>query len=153
MNQIQHSSNTVLRSAALACVLALGACSMAPKGPSTIDLAARLYGSSEVPPVMTAGSGSATLSLNSSTSVLTWTVTYSDLSGPPTAGHFHGPALIGQNGGVVVPLSGSLESPITGSATLTPAQVADMTGGKWYLNLHTAAHPGGEIRGQVIARP
>ena len=45
----------------------------------------------------------------------------------------------------------SLASPITGSATLTPAQVADLTAGKWYFNVHTAAHPGGEIRGQLAA--
>ena len=42
-------------------------------------------------------------------------------------------------------------SPIKGEATLTDAQIADLTGGKWYLNIHTAANRGGEIRGQVEA--
>ena len=46
-----------------------------------------------------------------------------------------------------------MNSPITGTATLTPAQAADLAAGKWYVNLHTAANPGGEIRGQVPMRP
>ncbi len=71
------------------------------------------------------------------------------MTGPVTAGHFHGPAAAGANAGVVVPFAGSLASPITGSATLTDAQIADLKAGKWYVNLHTAANPGGEIRGQV----
>jgi hypothetical protein len=59
----------------------------------------------------------------------------------------------GDNAGVVVPLSGSLASPIKGTATLTAAQVADLKAGKWYVNVHTAANPGGEIRGQVNVQP
>ena len=137
----------------LVTVLALGACSMAPMAPATMGMTARLAGDSEVPAVVTSGAGTLDATLNQSTSVLTWTVSHSGLSGPVTAAHFHGPAMAGQNAGVVVPLSGSMASPITGNATLTPAQVADLTAGKWYLNLHTAANPGGEIRGQVTLRP
>ena len=76
-------------------------------------------------------------------------VTYSGLSGPVTAGHFHGPAAACANAGVVVPFTGSMASPIQGQAVLTEAQMADLVAGKWYANLHTAANPGGEIRGQV----
>ena len=72
--------------------------------------------------------------------------------------HFHGPAMPGQNAGVVVainapinaPLNTPLTSPISGSATLTPSQVEEIMAGKWYVNLHTAANPNGEVRGQVI---
>jgi len=39
-----------------------------------------------------------------------------------------------------------------GEATLTDAQAADLQSGKWYFNIHTAAHPGGEIRGQVMKK-
>ncbi len=48
-----------------------------------------------------------------------------------------------------IPFTGDLSSPISGKATLTAAQVADLTAGRWYVNLHTAKNPGGEIRGQV----
>jgi len=48
-----------------------------------------------------------------------------------------------------VPFTGALTSPIVGQATLTPAQVDQVKQGLWYVNLHTAANPGGELRGQV----
>ena len=107
-----------------------------------------LSGSQEVPPKPGAGTGTVKTTLDKDTRKLTWVVTYSGLSGPVTAGHFHGPAAAGQNAGVVVPFT-STTSPIEGSATLTEAQMADLLAGKWYANLHTAANPGGEIRGQV----
>ncbi len=110
-------------------------------------MSASMSGGSEVPPTTSAGTGMAKVNLSGNS--LTWTVTYSGLTGPVKAGHFHGPAAPGSNAGVVVPFTGSLDSPISGSATLTDAQVADLKAGKWYVNLHTAASPGGEIRGQV----
>ena len=101
----------------------------------------------EVPPNASGGSGTAKVELDGS--VVKWTVTYEGMSGPVTAGHFHGPAPAGANAGVVIPFAGSMASPITGSATVTAAQIADMKAGLYYVNLHTAANPGGEIRGQV----
>ena len=114
-------------------------------------ISAKLSGANEVPAVSTAGSGMLDASFNKTTSVLAYTVTYSGLSGPVAAGHFHGPALAGANAGVALGFSGSMDSPIKGSATLTAAQAADLMAGKWYVNLHTAANKGGEIRGQAIA--
>jgi hypothetical protein len=61
----------------------------------------------------------------------------------------HGPADPGQNADVAVPFEGELASPIKGSATLTDAQAADLQAGKYYVNIHTEANKGGEIRGQV----
>ena len=52
----------------------------------------------------------------------------------------------------MVPIKGDLASPIRGDATLTDAQMKDLQDGKWYFNIHTAAHPDGEIRGQLAAR-
>jgi hypothetical protein len=81
---------------------------------------------------------------------LTWSVEYSGLSGPATAAHIHGPADPGADAGVVVPFNGNLASPIKGSATLTDTQIAQLEAGKWYVNIHTAANKGGEIRGQLV---
>jgi len=118
-----------------------------------INFKADLNGASEVPPVTGAGNGSATASLDTATKTLTWTVTYSGLSGPVTAGHIHGPAAPGANAGVLVPFKPPLESPIKGSATLTDAQISDLEAGRMYINLHTAAHPPGELRGQLVRAP
>ena len=115
-----------------------------------INFKADLSGASEVPPVTTAGKGTATAALDTAAKTLNWTVTYSGLSGPLTAGHIHGPAAPGANASVLVPFSGSLASPIKGSATLTDAQVSDLEAGRTYINLHTADNKGGEIRGQLV---
>ena len=64
--------------------------------------------------------------------------------------HFHGPAAAGANAGVQVPVPKSaLASPMKGTVALTDAQIADLEAGKWYFNIHTAADPGGEVRGQL----
>ena len=114
-----------------------------------VTFTARMSCASEVPAVRTDGTGMVEASLNKDTQVLKWKITYSGLSGPAAAAHFHGPAAAGSNAGVVVPFA-SAASPIEGQATLTPAQVADLMAGKWYANVHTAANKGGEIRGQMM---
>jgi hypothetical protein len=105
---------------------------------------------SGAPNAATSGMGTVEATLNTVTNELKWKVVYSGLSGPAGAAHFHGPAEAGQNAGVVLGFKGSVESPITGEATLTPAQASDLLGGKWYVNIHTKAFPGGEIRAQVM---
>lgn len=114
---------------------------------------AAMDGASEVPPTASAGTGAATVTLDTATRRLTWDVTYSGLTGPAMAAHIHGPADPGKNAGVVVPLTGSLKSPIKGSKVLTSAEVADLEAGKYYVNIHTAANKGGEIRGQLMPAP
>jgi hypothetical protein len=110
---------------------------------------ATLDGASEVPPNTSAGKGTADIDYDAATKKLTWKLTYSGLSGPATAAHFHGPSEAGKNAGVAVAIPGATSSPAEGSATLTDAQAADLVAGKYYVNVHTAANPGGEIRGQV----
>jgi hypothetical protein len=129
--------------------LALGA-TIAFAGPAFADkMKATLNAKSEVPPNASTGTGTADIDYDAATKKLTWKVTYSGLSGPATAAHFHGPAEPGKNAGVAVAIPNATSSPAEGSATLTDAQAADLTAGKYYVNVHTAANPGGEIRGQV----
>jgi len=140
----------VLRSPALAGLLISSALLAAsPASAEMVKLAATLDGAQQSPAVDVPGKGSAQLTFDTESKKLDWTVEYADLSGAPAAGHFHGPADKGANADVAVPFEGDLASPIKGSATLTDAQAADLLAGKYYINLHTAAHKGGEIRGQV----
>jgi hypothetical protein len=112
-------------------------------GAETVQLKADLKGSN------TAAKGDAAVTYDTTSKQATWRITYSGLSGPPTAAHFHGPAAPGANAGVAVPIPNPATSPVQGSATLTDAQAADLLAGRYYINIHTAANPGGEIRGQV----
>jgi hypothetical protein len=134
---------------AAAAAFAFAGCSMMGMSDNKMagTMTVPLSPSNEVPPNGSSGSGTAKVDLDGN--VVKWTVTYSGMTGAVVAAHFHGPAPAGSNAGVVVPFAGPLASPIIGSATLTPAQVDQLKAGLWYVNLHTAANPGGEIRGQV----
>jgi hypothetical protein len=118
----------------------------------TVHFATVLKGSDEVPPNTSPGQGQVRATLDTVSKAFTYNITYSGLTGPAVAAHFHGPAAPGSNAPPVIPIT-KLASPIEGTATLTDAQVADLSAGKWYFNVHTAAHPGGEIRGQLKAAP
>ena len=109
-----------------------------------------LSAAQEVPPVESAAVGTADITYDDATKMLTWTVEYSGLTGAATAAHFHGPAKEGENAGVAIPID-DLESPMEGSATLTDEQAQQLADGLLYINVHTAANPKGEIRGQVKA--
>jgi hypothetical protein len=125
----------------------------APSFAATVNYTASLKGSSEVPPTDSKGVGAVTATYDTASKKLTYSVTYSGLSGPATAAHFHGPAAESANASPVVPVAATaLASPIKGDATLTDAQAADLAAGKWYFNVHTAANKGGEVRGQVMTK-
>jgi hypothetical protein len=114
-----------------------------------VKMKADLSAMQEVPPNTSQGKGNADITFDTASKQLTWTVNYSGLSGPATAAHFHGPAEAGKNAGVAVPIPNQATSPVTGSHTLTDGQANDLLAGRYYVNVHTAANPGGEIRGQV----
>jgi hypothetical protein len=140
----------MLRTSLLAAAFAFGGLSSASA--AVINFAAAMSAASEVPPKTSAGSGDALATLDTTTKTLTYTVTFENLTGPASAAHFHGPAAPGANAGVQVPLGNNPTSPIHGSAKLTDAQITELEAGKWYVNVHTAANPGGEIRGQVTEK-
>jgi hypothetical protein len=141
---------------ALIAVGALSACDSMPmiqtgKPAMEVQMKATMTGAKEIPPKSSNGEGYAFITYNEGTRALTWKVYFTGLSGPATAAHFHGPADMTANSGVAIPLgAGAPSSPITGSATLTDAQAAQLSSGMWYVNVHTQANPGGEIRGQVL---
>jgi len=120
---------------------------------ATTTFNATLNATSEVPPNQSPATGTATVTLDSATNTITWNGTFSGLTGPATAAHIHGPAPVGKNAGVILflaPKGGPVNSPLQGTDKLTPEQVADLMAGNYYVNIHTAANPGGEIRGQLV---
>jgi CHRD domain len=131
---------------ALACTAALALA--VPSMAANVNLKADLKGSNEVPPVDTKGTGSVTATYDTASKKLSWKGNVSGLSGPATAAHFHA-GESGKNGGVVVPIAGADKGTFEGSATLTDEQASELMAGKWYVNVHTAANKGGEVRGQV----
>lgn len=142
--------------AALALLLALPGSALAAE-----EFTAQLSGDAEVPPVDTEGSGSATVTISDDGTEIAYQVSYSGLSGDVAASHIHfGGADVA--GGVILPLAHG-PSPFSGTLTeadLTPVEGGPQTfeealdairAGETYVNLHTAANPGGEIRGQLVA--
>lgn len=111
-----------------------------------------LNSAQEVPPNSSAATGTGDVSYNKNTKRLSYFVTYQNLTGNAVAGHIHGSAARGANAPVLFPFTNLPTAPssaVSGSAVLTDAQEADLLGGKFYFNFHTAPYPGGEIRGQI----
>ena len=111
------------------------------------DVKVTLAGDQEVPPVTTQAKGSGTITVGDDKSV-SGSVTTTNIAG--TAAHIH-MAAAGQNGGVIVPLTKNGDNgwSVPAGAKLTDAQYDAFKKGDLYVNVHTAANPGGEIRGQL----
>ena len=119
---------------------------MAPSAPAQQVFSANLDGAQEVPPVASTARAWATVSLtdrSASVFVATRGLT-------AVAAHLHS-APAGRNGPVILALTQSSRDIWTGAGVLSPAQVDALRAGGTYINVHSAAHPGGEIRGQVVA--
>jgi hypothetical protein len=112
--------------------------------------AVTLNGAQEGLPSVT-GTGSATVTLDTTSGVCTVTGTFTGLTGPASAAHIHGPALPGQTAGVLHALTVTMATSgaLSGTVTLLPAEITDMLTGMTYLNIHTAANANGEIRGNI----
>lgn len=119
---------------------------------------ADLNGAQENPAVATTATGKGLAVISADASTITYLVSYTGLSGTANAAHIHTGA-VGSNGGVILPLTAG-PSPMVGTLTATNfaasgpvANFADavtaIRAGTTYFNIHTTAHPGGEIRGQI----
>ncbi len=133
---------TIVRTSGIA-LAALLAAGVAFAGPVQV----KLSGSEEVPPVQTNASGSGTITVNDDKSVSGGVKTTGVKA---TMAHIHQGAK-GENGGVAVPLSkkGDNEWVVPPGAKLTDAQYDAFKAGNLYVNVHSDAHKGGEIRGQL----
>jgi CHRD domain len=114
---------------------------------SAQEVKVTLSGDQEVPAVKTAGAGTGMISVAADKSV-SGSVTTTGVAG--TMAHIH-EAAPGKNGPVVIPLSKSGESTwsVPAGAKLTDAQFNSFKAGNLYVNVHSAASPGGEVRGQL----
>jgi len=140
--------NIALRTLAAASIASF-ALAATPVLADQIKYQATLTAAEETPPADSKGTGKVDATYDTDSKMLTWTITYQDLTGPVTAAHFHGPAAMGEKAAPVVPLAAPYDSPIGGGAALTDQQYQDLSKGLWYFNLHTDKYPDGEIRGQV----
>ena len=100
---------------------------------------------------VSAGTGVGTGTLDLGTNTLTFDLSFSGLTSNQTAGHVHGPAAPGQNGGIQLNMGVGQQ---TGTVwNMSAQQVQELTDGLYYFNIHTANNPGGEIRGQITVVP
>lgn len=112
-----------------------------------------LASANEVPPVIQPGaSGEANLTLDSDTGALSGSVSVSGLTGPATMAHIH-EAAVGENGPVVIVLEGNDDNSVwsvPADTVLDTAQLQSLLDGNMYVNVHTDANQGGELRGQIV---
>jgi hypothetical protein len=154
MNTLLKKSSSLLLASIALTVLATAGCAskmgmdhgMGMKQGGSVSLS----GSSEVPPVSTAAKGSGTIMVASDKSV-SGSVTTSGVDGK--AAHIHEGAA-GANGPVIVPLAKTADNTwsVPSGAKLTDAQYASYMAGNLYVNVHSAAYAGGEIRGQLAGK-
>ena len=128
---------------------------------AVINLVATLDPANEVPPAVAPGAnGSAAMVLDTLTLEFGWVISFDSLTGAATAAHFHA-APAGLNGAAVLNLDddpgvvfsgiGASTGTFIGGKVLGADEVNNILAGLWYINIHTATHPGGELRGQVLA--
>lgn len=132
----------------LGTALFLAICAMAPYATpaASADYPVTLNGNQEVPPVKSAGTGTGTLVVGDD-GTMTGSVTTTGIAG--TAAHVHEAAL-GKNGPVVIPLTKRGDTyEVPAGTKLSEAQLASLRAGKLYINVHTTANPGGELRAQL----
>lgn len=109
----------------------------------------------EVPANKSTATGTADVTYNKDTKMLTYTLNWSGLTGKATMAHIHGTAPRGTSAGVKHDLTNVLKKETSGSFTdsvkidASDIKEDSLLSGFYYFNIHTPANPGGEIRGQI----
>ena len=139
-------------------LLLAGASLCAPLGAAIVQYQVTLDGNLQQFPVNgSLGTGLANLTLDTVASTLQFDMSYSGLGANTTNSHIHCCAAPGANGPVIVPflpagfVTGATSGTFLASFTLTATQVGNIQSGLSYINIHTTAFPGGEIRGNITA--
>ena len=111
-------------------------------------------GAQEVPAVASSGTATIAATYDADANTLGYTITWMGLNDNVNNMHFHGPADPTISAGVAIGITGwtaTKAGTISGTATLTETQEAELLGGKWYYNIHTPFKSSGEIRGNLTA--
>lgn len=122
------------------------------RDPQLAAFSTRLDGRNQVPPVHSMGTGTMDAVLDRNSGLFRWRISYANLSGLVTGMHIHGPADVGGTAPQLITFNPPFESPWEGRLNLTPAQRDELLNGRWYIDIHTARHPNGELRGQLVER-
>jgi len=132
----------------LCVIITTASCKKDDANDPIITYVATLNGAAETPPNASTATGTATLEYNTDTKKFTIVVNYTVLVA--TGGHIHKGA-VGTAGSVVFPFTSPVTSPVNyTSDVLTAEQLSDLNANLFYVNIHSAAFPGGEIRGQLM---
>lgn len=147
-NSLLRKVVPVAQIALLAFIIAFSdSCKKSSTSPN-VTFTATINGASETPPNASAASGTATLTYNKDTKIFSVTVNYTGITA--TASHIHKGA-VGVPGDVIFGFTAPITSPINyTSPALTSDQEADLMANLYYVNIHSATYPAGEIRGQLI---
>jgi hypothetical protein len=167
MHPPASSSRALFAAAGLLAAIVVTASAVAcdsddPTAPKPPTFVATLNGASEVPAKAVGGTGTATIVKEGST--YTYTITFTGMTGALTGAHIHGPASSTANASVIVPFSTTGATATSGTLTGTFTSTNNvaisndsldvlMRTGNAYVNLHTSANGGGEIRGQLSQQP
>jgi len=112
----------------------------------------QLTGAQEVPANTSTATATVMVTLDQTTGAVTVTGHFDNLSSMATVAHIHGPAAVGMNANVLVPLTvtAATSGTLSGSGMMSSTQMNDMLSGMTYVNIHSMTYPDGEIRSQVV---
>jgi CHRD domain len=119
--------------------------------PNLVVFDIKLLGRNEVPETISPAEGTFKGSFNKTTKIFSYTLTYTGMTA--TAAHFHKGAATATGPVVINIATAAFGSPLVAqTAALNLQQELDLVGGSWYVNVHSALYPNGEIRGQLVKK-